>query len=287
MSKSTSIKDIKKLSQAYLRDKGFYSGAIDGIWGKLSKKAFTRYMDHLQSLGQEIGGDQLFAEDAVTDAVSGVVVIDPGHGGSRKTGGSSPNNSTSASGVKEKKMTLDLAKRLEKQLKNLNEGIAGSDIKVHLTRKSDINLSLSDRAQVAKEKRADIFISIHFNGFNGMVRGSETLIQSEVNGNVNEQEDRELAQRVQSAIFAAIRQFDSSARDRGVKDNRNLGVLNDISLGNNRDEYNTRACLIEVEFIDNPAVDELLNTGPNANVVRDSIAGAIAEAIVEDLRMKT
>lgn len=282
---STSTKDIKKLAQAYLRSQGFYSGEIDGVWGQLSKKAFDRYTDHLRLLGLEIGGEQVFTEDAVPDAVSGVVVLDPGHGGSSKIGGSSSNNAISASGILEKTLTLDLAKRVRKQLKTSSDEIPGSDIAVHLTRSGDTNLSLSDRAQVAETKNADVFLSIHFNGFNGSARGTETWILSEANGNVNEHEDRELAQRVQTAMLTAIQQFDPNARDRGVKDNQKLGVLNDISLGNTRVEHNTRACLIEVEFIDNPAVDELLNTGSSADTVRDTIAKAIAEAIIDDLRV--
>ena len=282
---TTSAKDIKKLGQAYLRDQGFYSGEIDGIWGKLSKKAFTRYAEHLQRLGLEIGGERILVEDGVQDAVSGVIVLDPGHGGTRRTGGSSPNNATSLSGVLEKAMTLDLAKRIRKQIKKFSEERPGSDIKVHLTRSGDSNLSLSDRAQTAMRKDADVFLSIHFNGFNGSVRGTETLILSTANGNVNEQEDFALAQRVQSAMLTAIRQHDANARDRGVKNNRRLGVLNDISLGNTRSEHNTRACLAEVEFIDNPDVDQLLNTGANAAVARDDIASSIAEALIEDLRL--
>lgn len=281
---SASTKDVKKLAQAYLRSQGFYSGNIDGIWGKLSKKAFARYTDHLQFLGLEIGGEQVFTEDAVPDTVSGVVVLDPGHGGSSKIGGSSPNNAVSACGIFEKTMTLDLAKRVQKQLKKSSEEIPGSDIEVHLTRTGDTNLSLSDRAEVAESKNADVFLSIHFNGFNGSARGTETWILSEANGNVNEHEDHELAQRVQTAMLTAIRQFDPNARDRGIKKSQKLGVLNDISLGNTRGERNTGACLIEVEFIDNPAVDELLNTGPNAAAVRDAIAKAIAESLIDNLR---
>ncbi len=284
---TTSTKDIKKLAQAFLRAQGFYSGDIDGIWGKLSKRAFGRYMDHLQSLGLEIGGEKEFAEDAISETISGVVVLDPGHGGNRRVGGSSPNNAISASGVLEKTMTLDLAKRVKKQLKKLGDKIPGSAIKVHLTRTDDANLSLSDRAQFAESTEADIFLSFHFNGFNGAARGTETWIISSANGNINEREDRDFAQRLQTALITTLRQFDPNARDRGVKDKLKLGVLNDISLGNNRREQKTRACLTEVEFIDHPAVDELLNTGPNAIMVRDAIAGAIAESIIDDLRMNT
>lgn len=280
---STSTKDLKKLAQAYLRSQGFYSGNIDGIWGDLSNRAFLRYMRHLQSLDMDIGDEQGIVEDGAPTALSGVVVLDPGHGGSRKIGGSSPNNATSASGVLEKEMTLDMAKRVQKQLKQIADLAPGSDIKVHLTRSGDTNLGLSDRAQVAEAKNADVFVSIHFNGFNGSVRGTETLILSAANGNVNEAEDRRLAKRIQESMFSAIRKLDPAARDRGVKDGQKLGVLNDVSLGNARGDHSTRACLIEIEFIDNPDVDKLLNSGTGSDKARDAIAAAIAEAIVADL----
>jgi N-acetylmuramoyl-L-alanine amidase len=280
---STSTRDLKKLAQAYLRSQGFYSGEIDGIWGDLSNKAFLRYTSHLQSLDMEIGDEQGIVEDGAPTALSGVVVLDPGHGGSKKIGGSSPNNATSASGVLEKAMTLDMAKRVQKQLKQIADLAPGSDIKVHLTRSGDTNLGLSDRAKVAEAKNADIFVSIHFNGFNGSVRGTETLILSKANGNVNEAEDRQLAKRIQESMFSAIRKLDPAARDRGVKDGQKLGVLNDVSLGNTRGDHTTRACLIEIEFIDNPDVDKLLNSGTGSDKARDAIAAAIAEAIIADL----
>lgn len=281
---SISSKDLKKLGQAYLRDQGFYSGEIDGSWGKLSKKAYSRYSAHIGSLGLEIGGDRLVFEDGAQDTVNGVIVIDPGHGGKSKIGGSSANNATSASGVLEKTMTLDMAKRIQSQLRKLARNIPGAKLSVHLTRSDDNNLSLSDRAQVAETKQADVFVSLHYNGFNSSARGTETLILSAANGNVNEAEDRALAQHIQDGMLNAIRQFDTDARDRGIKNNQRLGVLNDVSLGNTRNNHKTRACLVEIEFIDNPAVDVLLNTGADANKVNDAIALGIAEAIVDDLR---
>lgn len=99
---------------------------------------------------------------------------------------------------------------------------------------------------------------------------------------MNAAEDRGLADRVQAAVFAALARHDAAARDRGVKDNQRLGVLADLSLGNTRERQRTRACLLEVEFIDVPAVDRLLN-GDDADAVRADLAASIAEAIVDDL----
>jgi hypothetical protein len=41
--------------------------------------------------------------------------------------------------------------------------------------------------------------------------------------------------------------------------------------------------LLEIEFIDVPGVDQLLNTGQNARAVRQEIAAAIKDAIVTAL----
>lgn len=62
-----------------------------------------------------------------------------------------------------------------------------------------------------------------------------------------------------------------------------LGVLADTHLGNTAANHPCRACLLEIEFIDVPLVDQLLNTGPNARAVRQEIAAAIKDVIVAEL----
>lgn len=280
---AASTRDIRKLAQVTLRDKGFYSGDIDGLWGAGSNKAFDEYSRFLRASGLEIGDEDAVVEDSTLGGVSGVVVLDPGHGGDRRIGGSSPNNATSASGVPEKTMTLEMARLVRRELNRISSERPGSDIKVHLTRASDKNLGLADRARVAQARSADVFVSIHCNGFNGRVRGTETLILSAQNGNLNAAEDRALAERLQSSVFATLSSHDPGARNRGVKDNQRLGVLKDVHLQNPRANLKTRACLVEMEFIDVDTVDRLLNTGPNAKAVRQDLARAMAEAIAEDL----
>jgi len=205
----------------------------------------------------------------------GVVVIDPGHGGNLEIGGSSKNNAVSPSGVLEKNMTLRFAFLVRDALDAIAQ-LGAHDLKVFMTRDTDVNLGLAERAAIAKSKKADVFLSIHFNGFNGVSRGTETLI-SPKSINANHADDKGLAQRVQKATFNAIKAHDPNAKNRGVKDQK-LGVLNQASLGTK-----ARGCLVEVEFIDVPAVDTLLNVGPSSPVVRDDICKAIAGAILEDL----
>lgn len=76
------------------------------------------------------------------------IVIDPGHGGK------DPGNREGRE--QEKKYTLLLAKELATQL-----GKAG--FKVSLTRNSDSFIELPDRPELARRRRADLFLSLHFN----------------------------------------------------------------------------------------------------------------------------
>ena len=207
------------------------------------------------------------------------IVIDPGHGGTGSIGDSDGNHAVSPSGVKEKDLTLILA-NLTKSALQAAATAAGTTVNIIMTRTTDVNLSLADRARVARTNHADRFLSIHLNGFNKVTRGVETYVRRPLD-NVNFADDKRFAGRVQSAVFDVIEGFDAGCNDRGVKAER-FGVLNDVALGNTTGG-NCRACLLEVEFLDVPAVDVLLNTGPNANVVRNSIAQAIAKAIIKDL----
>src|SRR5947209_7297249 len=100
------------------------------------------------------------------------IVIDPGHGGSSVVGNSSPNNATGPAGTKEKNVTLNIAVRI-------GDALNGSGHTVLLTRNSDVNLDLKDRAAVAADNNADAFLSVHFNGSTDpTVQGSEAWVHS-------------------------------------------------------------------------------------------------------------
>ncbi|MNZ43302.1 N-acetylmuramoyl-L-alanine amidase AmiC precursor [compost metagenome] len=215
-----------------------------------------------------------------------VIVIDPGHGGTAKTGGSSPNNARSPSGELEKNWTLDFAKRTRAALlsKALNNG---KNVKVVLTRETDINLGLNARANVAKSKGAKLFLSIHLNGFDKQVRGVEVLIGT---NNLNKAADRAFAQAVHDKVISAMHRIDPTTQDmpkhrRGVKE-QSLGVLNDIALGNTTAFQPCRACLVELEFMDVAAVDALFRLNPPTEKTtqnRQQIADALADALLSQL----
>jgi N-acetylmuramoyl-L-alanine amidase len=145
------------------------------------------------------------------------LVIDPGHGGH--------DPGTVANGLKEKDLTLTIAKHIGRMLAEY-EGV-----EVHYTRTDDRFLELSERAAIANKLKADYFISIHINAGGGT--GFESYIY---NGNVNA---KTIA--YQNVIHAEIMRAIGGVKDRGKK-RANYAVLR---------ETNMPAILTENLFIDN------------------------------------
>ncbi|HUI19386.1 MAG TPA: N-acetylmuramoyl-L-alanine amidase [Alphaproteobacteria bacterium] len=91
-----------------------------------------------------------------------VVVVDPGHGGVDP-------GTTGISGIYEKELTLAAAKELKRQLE------ASGRYQVILTRDKDVFLPLHERVQIARNARAELFISLHADSI-----GSDSIVGSSV-----------------------------------------------------------------------------------------------------------
>jgi N-acetylmuramoyl-L-alanine amidase len=163
------------------------------------------------------------------------VVIDPGHGGG-DVGTRTP------TGVYEKDLTLDIARRLARLLDH--EGF-----EVELTREGDSRVSLRDRARAANEHRADLFVSIHVNWLeDGRAnRGIETYflgpsddpfitelasaenresgysiadvrrLLDSIYADLRQEQSRALAAEVQHRLLRSMREIEPEVADRGVK----------------------------------------------------------------------
>ena len=96
-----------------------------------------------------------------------VVVIDPGHGG-RDPG------AIGKAGIQEKKIVLDVAKHLAQKL-NRQFGI-----RAYLTRHKDQFIDLDERTKIARNKNADLFLSIHADALDGdqNVKGASVYVLS-------------------------------------------------------------------------------------------------------------
>ena len=214
------------------------------------------------------------------------IVLDPGHGG-RDAGATGP------SGLTEKAVALDVAKRLERQLKE--QGLL-----VHLTRTKDIGVSLRQRAEFAADRNADLFVSIHVNAlpvksitsvetYYFSPRGAAdiellarrenfdsgyTLAQwerglSSLGQTVKVGESRELAQHVQAALFANVRRINPDVRDWGIKSGPFM-VLWDVDVP---------AILAEISVLSMPEEESRLRS----DVYREQLASALATGILSYL----
>jgi N-acetylmuramoyl-L-alanine amidase len=120
------------------------------------------------------------------------IVIDAGHGGKHP--------GTSGKYTTEKNITLKVALKLGKLIE---ENLPG--VKVLYTRKTDVFIGLAERAKVATDNHADVFISIHANSLptetpdarKQSIYGTETYVM----GLHKNEENFEVAKRENSVIL--------------------------------------------------------------------------------------
>jgi len=190
------------------------------------------------------------------------VIIDPGHGGK--------DEGTKYYHLAEKDMTLDLAFRLEKSLRNLN-------FPTVLTRRVDRYISLAERVEIGNKYDRSLSVSLHFNQSDvSTVTGAETFyadrkIQPSQDwtwiGFFNRADTLELDDGEALAGFiqaSLVMRMD--AVNRGIR-GRPLHVVR---------HTRAPAVLVEAGFISNPVENQMLRN----EQYRQRLANAIAEGIV-------
>ena len=213
------------------------------------------------------------------------VVLDPGHGG-QDTGTIGPG------GLREKELVLDVAKRLGALIsERLNS-------QVIYTRTDDTFVPLEARTELANQKKADLFLSIHANsaGLRGLA-GSDTYylnfttsrsaleVASRENATSQKsiyelqeliekialkekvQESREFASTVQRALYTALWRGKPGMKDRGVKKAPSV-VLIGASMP---------SVLAEIDFLSNPREEKLLQRGDHRQRVAEALFKGISQ----------
>lgn len=183
------------------------------------------------------------------------IIIDAGHGGK------DPGTSSQRFNVQEKVMALDVAKRLQKELKD-------AGLNVLLTRNHDVFLELQQRSQLANLKNADLFISIHFNAVQKSpetMRGVETYVlrslKNEGFSGLKQNNWNVLAAyNIQTSLRSGLK-----AVDRGVR-RANFKVLKDLTCP---------GVLVECGFISND--DEVQQI--KSPLYRQKIAESLADGV--------
>ncbi len=176
-----------------------------------------------------------------TSKTFNTVVVDAGHGGK-------DNGAYRRFGGAEKIATLDVAKRLDRKLRE-------SQLKTVMTRSTDVFISLDQRVAIENAQKNSIFVSIHFNDSRRRgIHGFETYYHAASSS--------ELANRIQSKL-TTIR----NSANRGVHV-ANFHVLRLAMYP---------AVLVECGFLSNRRE----GGGARDSEFRELLADKIAEAIVE------
>jgi N-acetylmuramoyl-L-alanine amidase len=212
------------------------------------------------------------------------IVLDPGHGGKDP-------GAIGLSGLTEKELSLDVARRLKVLLEKELPGL-----EVKLTRNDDTFIPLEQRTAIATSLEADLFFSIHANSSpGGKKHGVETFYMNfatnkeaeelaakenaysqynqsklttllkEITLNNKKEESRELAGFIQANLYRHAKAANRNSLSLGVKSAPFIVLLG----------ANVPSVLVEVSFMNHPIEGKLLHT----DTYRDRIARGLLDGI--------
>lgn len=152
-----------------------------------------------------------------------VIIIDAGHGGHDP-------GAIAATKAREKEITLAMARALKQELENTGR------YKVYMTRETDIFIPLRQRVAFARQKKGDLFISLHADKVaRGNVRGASIYTLSE---NASDAESARLAE--QENMAGVVAGVDLSGEEADVAD-----ILLDLAMREKMNESNLLARYLE------------------------------------------
>ncbi len=220
------------------------------------------------------------------------IVLDAGHGGWDL-------GTVGRKGVVEKDLVLDVAQRLGVLLRNR----IGSD--VVFTRGDDTYIPLEQRASIANEAQADLFVSVHANYSDyPSARGVETYyttrsvpanstdIEKRENATARDlfatsalsgvalkertEESHRLAASIERALYGTLSTTNPGLRDRGVKE-AGFVVLTGTSMP---------AVLAEVSFVSSPTDEENLQSSNYRQKIAEALYKGVARYAATSSRVK-
>ena len=210
------------------------------------------------------------------------IVIDAGHGG--RDGGT-----VGRDGLLEKDLVLEIGQRLGKLL----EARLGMD--VIYTRQDDSYIPLDERASIANQAQADLFVSLHANYSDlpsargvetyytnffmvpvskdvdtrpgaGGVRNAATALLSPADLQERAEQSRRLAESVQCSLYGTLSAQNPGLRDRGIKE-ATFVVLTETAMP---------GILAEVSFVSSPADEQKLRSDGYREQVAEALYKGIA-----------
>ncbi|MCP4703408.1 MAG: hypothetical protein GY865_02260 [candidate division Zixibacteria bacterium] len=290
---------LSGMDRKYLRDINVVQFEQSAQVSLRMRQNITKYTDRFQSSPGRVQISLIDPSVAVIgtrphvdigpDDLINKIIVDAGHGGEDY-------GAIGLNGSSEKKIVLDIAKRLAKLIRK------DKIFEVVMTREKDVSVSLDKRTQIANEANGDLFVSIHSNaslnksarGFqifylapawNDEARASAQLenasFLSEINSGGNDDEDdltfilSDMIQtefQTESADLAAMvdkefrKKLKKETKARGI-DQAGFYVLNGVYMP---------SLLVESAFLTNKADEKLLK--------KKKFRQKIAEGIYEGLK---
>ena len=179
-----------------------FAGSGDGLGEKDLSYKFQTWTD-------EEGSTQQLSTYTTTPGIAGkMIVVDAGHGGN--------DPGTSYGSILEKEYTLQMAKRLQKELERRGATVV-------MTRSDDSYVELERRAEIANQMRADLFVSVHIDYY----EDSEEICGLTCHYMPDSTDGRRLAVAMEGEVRAAgiIRVNDSRESDFSVLRNTQMPAV--------------------------------------------------------------
>ena len=219
-------------------------------------------------------------------AITKRIVLDPGHGGFDA-------GAESKSGLVEKEITLDIAKRVQTILEK------DPTVAVYLTRTDDVFVPLARRTGYANARKGDAFVSIHLNASpshqarglesyyldmtdddasrllaereNGVPHGGDvddlSFILSDLIQSGKLEESVELSHHLQASVHKATLPVYNESKSHGVKKGPFFVLVG----------AHMPCTLVELFFIDHPKDGAKLATDPFRSIVSEGLAKGLTQ----------
>ena len=198
----------------------------------------------------------------LTVSAGQTIIIDAGHGGI-------DSGTTSCTGVAEKEINLQIARRLDKLLKLMGydtvmvrttgESIATEGETIRQQKQSD----LRNRVNIANSHPEGILVSIHQNHYSDSRYWGPQIFYRE------DQSSRELAQKLQTALNQAV----NPGNNRTAKQAENVYLMKNIQCV---------GLLVECGFLSNPEEEARLRNSDYQKMLCSVISSVLAGYLSED-----
>ncbi|MBP1932955.1 N-acetylmuramoyl-L-alanine amidase [Ammoniphilus resinae] len=176
-----------------------------------------------------------------------LIVLDPGHGGK--------DSGATGFGLVEKDLALVIASLVQRLFKEQYV------VDVRMTRETDVFIPLSERANLANQWKADLFIAFHHNASGG--EGFESYIYPSARGTKVE----EIQNKLHDTMMSYMKNY--GVKDRGKKQ-ANFAVVRETRMP---------AILLENLFVDNAHDASLLKQQSFLQGLAQSVVNGVALAI--------